>query len=133
MEKYYEGENILEQISARFVPLDDAHPDCICSIILGVKSIYVLEDMFDGSFNCIFKIPLHTVLIIEQYISDETNSLSLSIKRSDRRQLSENANNIYLRIIYKNENDELGYLFFNECSNINGMVSKFNKLIIVNE
>lgn len=132
MEKYYNGEKILNQASARLVPPDNTYPDCTCNILITEKSFYALENNFDDTYNLLLKISLRKLLIIEEYISDAVSVLNVTLSRSAKHRLSaEKGGNSFLRVIYTDENDKMCCMSFEDCNNIKGMVSTFNKLIFI--
>lgn len=145
MGKYYEDEIILKQITARLVPPNNTYPDCVCKVLMTEDFLYTLEDNFDGTYNCMFKIPFKQLLSVKKYIAQENSDgsiknggfgpshLTIAImalcgvifipgKRNQNAKSSE-----FLEIKYKNERDEICYLHFENCSSIKNMVNAFEK------
>lgn len=145
MEKYYENEIILKQITARLVPPNNNYPDCVCKVLLTEDFLYVLEDNFDGTHKCMFKIPFKKLLSVEKYIAPEnTNGPSKKDNYSPGylssavmalcgiifipiRGKQSMGSNEFLKITYKNEHDVTDCIFFEDCSSIENMVNTFEK------
>lgn len=145
MEKYYKDEKILKKIASRLVPPDNTYQDCVCKVIMTENFLYILEDNFDGSFNCLFEIPLKKILSVEKYISEDGREASGDDGFISIRQLAsafvavlcghiwlpgkERQNEVrsYLHVIYRNEDDVKCHIYFENCSSIRGMVNIFKK------
>ncbi len=101
-----------------------------------------MEDNFDATYNCHFKIPVDKLVSIERYIPESTPSSSKQERTSVLRSplgiaaalggvlilklRFKNAMPPYLKVHYKTETDGTGVLFFEDCD-INKMVKAYKK------
>lgn len=147
MNNSFDGSKILNQITAKLVPPDHSYPDSLCKVIMTKAFLYVLEDNYDGTFNIHFKIPLEKIVSVEKYNTERGNGVNegrtyapskstisflaifglIYIPLSGKK--NENANQIFLKVFYKNESGEMCTVFFENCSSIKNMVRAFRKYV----
>jgi len=148
MGKQLAGKKILQQITARLVPPDHHYPDCICSVVMTEDAIHVLEDNYDGTNTCHFRISLDRVLAVKKYLTEDSRGASgknpyvTSVHSASSNAVNRKtsffilpgffafwtkggsqgsrrfASKTYLRINYKNEQDKTDSLFFEDCDGL---------------
>jgi len=142
MKKQFKGKKILSAIAARLISSDNIYPDAICHVIMTEDTFYVIEDNYDGTFTYHFSIPLERIISVVKYEPEklETNNSNRYTPSQTTAGLlaligvfvfpgkgRQEARKIYLRIAYKNTDDKMQSLFFEDCSSIKSMVKAFNK------
>ena len=142
--KYFNEEEVLEQITARLFTCNNVFYDCPSSVILTRNYLYIQEDNFDGTFTSHFKIPITKIISIEKFISKNdiekrTGSNTPGILTSAIMALAgvivlpkdskKTGNNAFLNIKYRDEKDNASSIFFKDCSSIciKKMVNAFEK------
>jgi len=144
MKNYYEGKKILSHMSARLVPPDKTYPDAICDVIMTEEILYVIEDNFDNTFKHHFEIPLERIVSVCKYTSENPKARDndnytpsqvvtailatlgiILISLKGRKE----AGKLYLKVAYKNADDEIKSVFFENCSNIKGMVKAYSRIM----
>jgi len=143
--KTFEGKNVLTRILARLVPPNFAYPDAFCDIIMTEDTLYVAEDLYDGSFIHHFEIPIEKIISISKYRSENpyldgddkgyvpgnfvvallalVGVLYISGSDDERERAK-----VFLRVDYKNEEDKTDAVFFEDCNNMSGIIRTFKKI-----
>ena len=145
MVQYFMEEELLVKIMARLFSCNNTHYDCPCEVIMTKNILYIQEDNFDGTFNYHFKIPLSKVKSIKKYISENIsdtkgkNTYTPGILTSAVLALvgiilipsgkQQKENNMFLKIDYQNEDNEICSIFLQNCNSksIKKISTAFNK------
>ena len=145
MEQYFEGQWILEKTEARLCPPSDAYPDAECALILTAEFLYVLEDNFNGTHTCLFKIPIEKIKAIKKYAAEKNDGTRDKEERAISRLAAEviaalagmsiyvpasqnrTANADYLQVEYRDAKDSYCALFFENCVDTKRFIRAFDR------
>ena len=143
MEKFFEGKKILSQMTARLVPPNSNYPDAMCDVLMTEDIFYVMEDNYDGTFTSHFRIPLERIISVSKYSSEKhevnekgnyapsqatTAILAMAGVILIPGKGKKEARKIYLKVSYKDTDDEKRAVFFEECGNIKSMINAWLRL-----
>ena len=142
MEASFKGRKILSQITARLVPPDHTYPDAVCILVMTESHFYVMEDNYDGTYTYHFELPLSKIISVNKYDSERpavdkedgytpsqmtTAVMALAGVVVIPRRGKGEAKKQYLKVLYTNTDDELRAVFFEQCTNMKGMVKAWSR------
>ncbi len=123
----YMKDNILISIKARIHPVDKTIPDCICTLALSERHLYVVEDNYDGTYTEHYDIDVRYIEDIRISTPNMTekepepgSAAALNKQTSEGlfilgRFFKSKGPKKYLEVIYKDDEFEIQHLFFDEC------------------
>ena len=123
----YRKDNILISMHARIHPADKNIPDCICTLALSERHLYVVEDNYDGTYTEHYDIDVRYIEDMRISAPNKTekepapgSAAALNKEATDGvfilgRFFKAKGPKKYLEVIYKDDEFAVQHLFFDEC------------------